>query len=328
MPASQPEGQTPMSPLRAAGELVPLLRDRPHDLGEAQAQHRQIDARQAHAQPAEHAARRQSRRRARREEARAPSARRDACRERRGVRAEPEITGVAERDHPSASEQQLKARAEQREHENVGDDDQRVFMGDEGSAAAQAKSTAPTSDRARAAADGSALDTPESWRSLRRRRRPTEKALRPDDEHARHDQKFGDQGELRKRYRHAADVDGAQCDAQRLERPISRAATKAPRNRSQSADDRHHKGIGDDRRDPCRGSPARAEAAAPRRVRQGPRPSANTLVNSTRSLIPSAAVSDPIFGRRAHQHAEAGTRRAATTVRTSTSGPTAMSRRS
>ena len=51
--ASHAGGQTPDEAVRSAGDRVPLKRDRPDDLRKREREHREIDAREPHAEPAE-----------------------------------------------------------------------------------------------------------------------------------------------------------------------------------------------------------------------------------------------------------------------------------
>ena len=112
----------------AAGEGIPLEDDRPADLGEGQGQHGEVDARQAHAEPAvDHGEgagdqRRQHQRCFHRQ---AGALQQQAG----GIGAEAEIGGVAERHHAGRAHDEVQADGEQGEAEDVGQQDGDVAVG-------------------------------------------------------------------------------------------------------------------------------------------------------------------------------------------------------
>ena len=187
-------------PVRAAGDRVPLEGDRPHDLRKGQRQHGEIDARQPHAEPAEDERRPRARRAGRAPSATsigAPCLTASAAR----VGAETEVRGMPERRHAAGAHHELQACGEQREHEHVGGEHQRVLVARKAAAArpaparraaasAAARPGGTTSARCSAICVVGGIDGAR-----------TQQAVRPDGEHDRHHDEFGDQRELRKRDR-------------------------------------------------------------------------------------------------------------------------------
>src|SRR6266581_993966 len=120
-------------PLLAAGDFVPLEADRPDDLREGQREHREVDAREAHAEEAEderegagqHAGRGKGE-----EKRHAGLLHEDAG----GVGADAEVGGVAEGDEAGVADQEIEADREEAHDDHVGRDERveaRAERGDE-----------------------------------------------------------------------------------------------------------------------------------------------------------------------------------------------------
>ena len=105
-------------PVVAAGEVVPLEDDGVDDLGERQREHGQVDAGQAHAEPAEQ--QRASQRHHRRHRERHAHRHGEMLDGEPGaIGAEPEIGGVAERHHAARAHDEVQAGREQCEAKNL-----------------------------------------------------------------------------------------------------------------------------------------------------------------------------------------------------------------
>src|SRR5712691_13409467 len=108
--------------LLAARHLVPLEADRPHDLGERERQHREVDAREPYAEeaeeqgegPGEHPGRREG------EEEGHPGLLHE---EPGGVGADPEVRGVAEGHEPGVAHEEVQAGGEERPDDDVVGDE-------------------------------------------------------------------------------------------------------------------------------------------------------------------------------------------------------------
>ena len=105
--------------LLPAGDRVPLEADRPYDLREREREHREVDARGADAEEAEHDG-----------ECRGHHAGRDEGewewhtvglhQNRAGVRPDAKVSGVAERDEPGVAKKQIETHREQGEDRDLG----------------------------------------------------------------------------------------------------------------------------------------------------------------------------------------------------------------
>src|SRR5690606_14927542 len=116
-------------------------------------------------------------------------------RERGTIGAEPEIGGVAERDHAADAGEQVKARREQREDQHLGQDRECVCV-EHGRRRRQPQSSRDN----RSAAGGS--ERANRLRQVERRMRheplrPAEQAPGADDQHRRHEQEDQDDREVR-----------------------------------------------------------------------------------------------------------------------------------
>ncbi len=120
-------------PLLAAGHLVPLEADGPHDLGERQREHREVDAREPHAEEAE------EQREAAGQEPGGGEGEQEGHgqllhEQPGGVGADAEVGGVAEGHQAGDADQQVEAGGEQRpDHDVVGQEhvEARADRGDE-----------------------------------------------------------------------------------------------------------------------------------------------------------------------------------------------------
>ena len=182
----------------AAGHGDPLEDDRPHDLGEGERQHGEVDAGQRHGEPADerradHGEQRPGRQG---EQHRQPG---PFGRQRRPVGAEPEGGGVAERGEAADAHHQVQAGGEEDEDQDLRGDRQAVVAerqrrqrGDKDEAGeAQAAARRQRLPRARG----------DAGRGARRRRRLAEQTVGPRHQHRRHDKE-------RKRQRESSAVRG------------------------------------------------------------------------------------------------------------------------
>ncbi len=110
-PCARPDAEDPVV---AARQLDPLERGRPGDLREGERQHRQIDAREPHAEPAEEETR-QTREQRRRHQSDRHRRGEPFDRERSAIGAEPEIGRMAEGMHAAGAHHQMQRRGEERE---------------------------------------------------------------------------------------------------------------------------------------------------------------------------------------------------------------------
>ena len=115
----------------AAGHRVPLEGDRPDDLRECERQHREVDAGEPHAEPAEQRGAGSGRERA---EDQGQLHRQAGAQDEQGgaIRAEAEVRRMAERHHAARAEQEMQADREESEHQHVGEEHQRVSAREHG----------------------------------------------------------------------------------------------------------------------------------------------------------------------------------------------------
>ena len=228
--------------VRAAGEGVPLEHDRPRDLRERERQHREVDPGQPHAEPAEDrgADRRHDRRR---RERRLHRPGRLLQQQPRAVGAEPEVGGVAERHHAARPHDEVQARGEEREHQDVDAEHERIAAGRE-----------RQRGKPRNEDDGGGVERPrrrpQGRLDVRRRRaldRPglAEEPLGPQHQHDRHDDELCHQGQLRERERVAEELDRPDADAERLDAADQQRGEERARDAAHAADDHHHERVRD-----------------------------------------------------------------------------------
>ena len=200
------------------------------DLREGERQHGEIDARQAHAEPAiddgEQAGgeRRQHQRQLHRQAGLLEQ-------QRAGIGAEAEIGGVAERHHAGRAHDEMQADREQREAGDVGQQNGDVAVGKQRHDQEQRE---PGRDR------------PAARRCERRRRlaggarhgrRLAEQAVGPHHQHQPHDHELDDEGEL----------GDAEADAERLGHADQDGGEERAAQAAQAADHGDDEGVGDDR---------------------------------------------------------------------------------
>src|SRR5499427_5163157 len=114
-PGGRPHGEDAVV---SARHLVPLMHDGVDDLGESESEHGEVDAREAHAEVAEERGARGRHERCYDEGERHGPAR-PLEQERRAVGAEAEIGGVTEGDHAAPAHEEMQARREEREGEDL-----------------------------------------------------------------------------------------------------------------------------------------------------------------------------------------------------------------
>ncbi len=224
----------------AAGQGVPLVDGGPGDLGERERQHRKVDAREAHAEPAED--QRSDARRERRRDQRELHRHRP-CRERRGIRAEAEVRGVAERGHAAGTHDEMQADGEQREYQHVAAEHQRVVVGNErrGRERCEQKGRGEREASSRRQLQIALLgDRGGGWR-------PAIQTPRSSDQHDRHHDEFRDQRQFRERYDRAEQRDIADADAKRPDYADDQRRHESAANAAEAADDGYDENIGDDR---------------------------------------------------------------------------------
>ena len=106
-------------PLLATGDGVPLEADAPHDLGEGEGQHREVDTGEADAEVAEYQRHQPGQKR----RAQQADRERHAVRlhqDGAGVGADAEVGGMPEGDQPGVAEQQVEAGCKQGQDDDVG----------------------------------------------------------------------------------------------------------------------------------------------------------------------------------------------------------------
>src|SRR5262249_3315336 len=119
----------PVDPVRASRERRPVQREHPEQLPERERQHQEVDAARAHGEePREerHAGRRRECNRELSECVRRGVLGEQPC----GVPADAEVAGLAERRKPRISEQQVDARGEEPEDEDLGEQERAVVVED------------------------------------------------------------------------------------------------------------------------------------------------------------------------------------------------------
>ena len=138
--------------------------------------------------------------------------------------------------------------------------------------------------------------------------RPAQQTLRPGDQHHRHDQELGHQGQLGKIHGKAGETDKAEADAQRLHLSDEHGGNIRADDRAHAADDDHDEGVGDHRKIDAKigrfaGDLQRAAQSGQQRAERENGGKQHRLVDAER------AEHLAVLGRRAHQPAEPGARK-------------------
>jgi hypothetical protein len=112
----------------------------------------------------------------------------------------------------------LKARSEEREHEHVGCEDEPIFVAGPGQKRGDNHCNKCAECGAASGRDDQRAEFGQRCHRGRGRRR-SQQAVRPRNEHDRHHDEFGDEGELRKINHDSGRFDRAHRDAQRFREP-------------------------------------------------------------------------------------------------------------
>ena len=216
----------------AAGYFSPLKGDGPDDLRKGERQHREIDARQPHAEPAEDKGSEDSEQRSGHE----PGRHRQVellQRQSRAVSAQAEIGGMAERDQAAGADKQMQACRKQHENQDFARDRQQIVAGDQRQQRGRGNSDydeQPVAPSKRTPAH----DLQTACRAGRRLG-AAEQAPGPHHQHQRHDQEYENEGDFRK----YQDAKGVQL------RDDDRGEERAE-DIAEAADHYHHQHFGDD----------------------------------------------------------------------------------
>ncbi len=180
----------------------------------------------------------------------------------------------------------MQADREQREHQDIGEEHQRVSARehrDQRQSDDQRKNDLSAAEVQRAA-DGAA----------RLRRPPAQQAPGPQDQHHRHDDELGDQGELRV----------AEADAERLDLGDEQRGQECAGNRAEAADHHDHEGVGHDRQvnlEVCR-----LARNGERTAQAGQRRAQHEYTGEQPALVDAERAGHfPVFGGGAYQYSPA-----------------------
>ena len=194
---------------------------------------------------------------------------------------------MAERHHAARPDDEVQAGGEQREHQDVGAEHQRVAAGRRAAARERddhgdRRSTVEPRGVA-GRSGGSTCVAAARWIA----QRLAEQALGPQHQHDRHDDELGDQRQLGERER-CPRTDCPQADAERLDLADQQRREERARDAAHPADDDDDEGIARSRRDRAQSfAGSRGICSAPPRPASNA-PSANTPVKSQLWFTPSA----------------------------------------